>query len=221
MNTYQIVITGDTPLLMHQDSIEWREAMDHWLKDPTNKKHSKAGDDRFPAHRWIGHCYHDGQHVGIASDNLMTMLREGGAKVPTGRRGQTYKRQSQSGLVVNEVLWPVVTSVGVVPWAQIAPLIHEPEFAAHKDAAHALGFELFVKGAKIGNAKHIRVRPRFDTWTASGTITVLDDTITQEVLSQVLEQAGMYCGLGDWRPSSPKSPGSWGRFTAEVKAAQR
>jgi hypothetical protein len=217
MNTYGVTLIGETPLLLHQDSIEWREQMDLWIKDPQNKKASKAGDDRFPAHRWIGCCYYDGQHVGIASDNLMTMLREGGAKVPTGKKGQTFKRQSQSGLVVNEILWPLVTSNGPVPWAPIAAMATDSDFANHKQAVQALGFELFVKGAKIGASKHIRVRPRFDTWSAAGTITVLDETITQGILQQILEQAGMFCGLGDWRPSSPSKPGSWGRFRAEVK----
>ena len=41
----------------------------------------------------------------------------------------------------------------------------------------ALGFELFAKGAKIGQSKHIRVRPRFNAWSASGTITVFDDSM--------------------------------------------
>jgi hypothetical protein len=76
---------------------------------------------------------------------------------------------------------------------------------------------LFVKRARIGNAKHVRVRPRFDSWSVSGTLTVLDDSITTDVLERILTHAGAYAGVGDWRPSSPKSPGPFGRFTSTVK----
>lgn len=77
--TYTVTLTGASPLLMHADNRQWAADMEAWTADPENKRSSKAGDDRTPAWRWIGYCYHDGQHVGIASDNLMTVLREGGA----------------------------------------------------------------------------------------------------------------------------------------------
>jgi len=79
--TYEVTLTGNTPLIMHQDSIEWSERVDRWLKIPENKKSSKAGDDRTPSWKWISGLYTDGNHVVVPSDNLMTCLREGGAKV--------------------------------------------------------------------------------------------------------------------------------------------
>jgi hypothetical protein len=79
------------------------------------------------------------------------------------------------------------------------------------------GFSLFVKRARIGSSKHVRVRPRFDVWTASGTITVLDDTLTPAVMQALLDVSGRLVGLGDWRPSSPAS-GRYGIFTAELSA---
>ena len=102
-------------------------------------------------------------------------------------------------------------------WPALAALREESDYAAHEAAAVAQGFELFAKAAKVGQSKHVRVRPRFNAWSCSGTITVFDETITAEVLSQILEQAGIYCGLGDWRPSSPSKPGPWGRFRATAK----
>jgi hypothetical protein len=41
----------------------------------------------------------------------------------------------------------------------------------------------------------------------AGTLTEFDDTITATVLQNILTAAGRYCGICDWRPSSPKSPG--------------
>jgi hypothetical protein len=202
---------------MHCDNVDWSEQMKKWEKDPTMKKESTAGDDRSPAWRWIGSVYHDSGKVCLPSDNLMTMLREGGAKCPTGKKGGSFKRQTQSGLVVDQAAWALITAKGDVNFEEITNLIEEKDFQVHLDTCEKLGFSLFVKRAKIGNNKHIRVRPRFDQWSASGTITVFDDSITKQVLIDILTMAGNYCGVGDWRPSSPKSPGSFGRFAAEVK----
>ena len=193
--------------------------MKAWENDPENQKVSIKGDDRTPAWRWLGYAYNDGQYLGMSADNLMTTLREGGAKVPTGKRGATYKRQSQSGLVVNEILWPIETTTGLIPWQEVLQLREVNDYPAQEAAVQKFGFELFAKRAKIGAAKHVRVRPRFNSWRVAGTITIMDETITKQVLSSILDMAGMYCGLGDWRPSAPSKPGPWGRFTAEIKEA--
>ena len=216
---FKITLTGVNDLLMHADDILWRDGMAAWLADPENKRMSKAGDDRTPAWSWLGYAYHNEKHMGIPSDNLMTALREGGAKVPTGKKGGSYKKQSQSGILVNEILWPIVTKFGPLLWADIWALRQENDFQVHMARAEELGFELFLKSAKIGMAKHVRVRPRFREWSIQGTVTVLDETITEPILSLILDHAGRYCGLGDWRPSSPKSPGQFGTFTATVERA--
>lgn len=214
---YEVQLTGETPLLMHADNLQWAEVMAAWQKDPANRKVSVAGDDRTPAWRWIGCAYVDSGKFCIPADNLMTVLREGGAKCPTGVRGGTYKRQTQSGLVVDQAAWPLTIDGAEIPYAPFKALIEETDFARHEATAAAHGFALFVKRAKIGQAKHVRVRPRFDRWAAVGTITVFDETITSDVLRNILTFAGTYAGLGDWRPSSPKSPGPYGKFTATVR----
>jgi hypothetical protein len=215
--TYKVTITGQTPLLMHHDNLAWAEKLKDWQKDPANAAGSIAGDDRSPAMRWIGNLYHEGGYVVVPSDNLMTVLREGGAKCPTGKKGATFKRQTQSGLVVDQSAWMIEVNGGPISMDTIKPLMDEADFSKHVTAIEDLGFTLFVKRAKIGQAKHVRVRPRFDSWACSGTITVFDEMITKDVLQNILTFAGAYAGIGDWRPSSPRSPGSFGKFTAVVK----
>jgi len=219
--TYRVTLTGTMPLLLHGDNLDWREALAAWRSDPDNKAKSVPGDDRSPAWTWIGGVYHDGDVIGVPSDNLMTALREGGARVSVpGKRSLTYKRQSQSGLVVNEILWPITTAKGIVPWAAVDALRAEDNFSAHKATAESLGFELFCKGARIGQSKHVRVRAKFAAWACSGTVTVFDDTITRQVFESIWHAAGRYCGIGDWRPSSPKSPGPYGTFKAQIAEAE-
>lgn len=219
MQTYRVTLTGDTPLLMHWDNLDFRGVLKKWQMDPGNKKNSVAGDDRTPAWTWLGYLYHEAGRVCIPADNLMTVLREGGAKVPTGKKGASFKRQTQSGLLVNESAWPVVVSGKEIDSSALMELLTEPDFEAHQEAARAAGFMLFAKCARIGQAKHVRVRPRFDSWSASGTISILDDSISGDTLDLILRYAGVQCGVGDWRPSSPKSPGPFGRFSADVKRA--
>jgi hypothetical protein len=146
------------------------------------------------------------------------MLREGGGKISTGKRQETFKRYTQSGLLLDQFSWPLLVTGGTIPYAPIKGLIGNLDFEQHLGQAERLGFDLLVKRAKIGAAKHVRVRPRFDNWSTTGTVTVLlDDIITKNVLQDILSLSGALCGLGDWRPSSPKSPGSFGRFTAKVE----
>ena len=224
MRTYEVTLVGVTPLLMHADNFEWEGMMKAWVADPVNKGKSVPGDDRTPAWRWIGSLYHDGSVCVMPSDNLMTMLRDGGTRVlvPGGKNGKTFKAQTQSGVMVEGLSWPVLTEKGIVPWPSVKALINDPDFDSHVAAAQRLGFSLFIKRAAIKQNKHIRVRPRFGTgWSIVGTLDVFDDAITTQVLQDILDHAGKYCGIGDWRPSSPKSPGPFGTFTAHIVEVSR
>lgn len=218
MRRYQVKLTGITPFLMHHDNIEWSDKMSAWKDDAMNKKGSKAGDDRSPAWRWIGACYHDGKRLCIPQDNIMRCLMEAGAMVPVpgGKSGKTFKSQTQSGMMSGEPFWPLLVNGNEIAWEEIKRLISEDDFIKHNEVADRLGFMLYLKRAKIGQSKHIRVRPRFDAWETNGTLSVWDEQLTDRVLTDVLNFAGQYKGLGDWRPGG-KTPGPHGMFKAEVK----
>jgi hypothetical protein len=219
MRTYQVIITGKTPLLMHHDNIDWADFMDAWKSDPANKQGSKAGDDRAPAWRWLGCVYHDDKIVSIPQTNVMKSLMEGGAMVPVpgGKNGKTFKSQTQSGMMSVEPFWSLWVNGATIKWSDIESLKDLKEFSKHKDAARALGFELLVKRAAVGSAKHIRVRPQFAAgWQAIGSIAVWDEQITDRALADIFEYAGQYKGIGDWRPGAPKKPGPYGTFEAKI-----
>jgi hypothetical protein len=191
--------------------------MEAWKNDPMNKKVSKAGDDRSPAFRWIGSLYHDGTNIAIPSDLIMACLMGGGAMVPVpgGRGGKTFKAQTQSGCITGEAFWPMQIRGQLVNMRALECLMQEGDFAEHQRVVTALGFDLFVKRAAIGPAKHVRVRPRFAQWIATGTLNVWDEQLTTEIVQTIFNYAGQYKGLGDWRPGS-KRPGPHGMFAAQV-----
>jgi len=220
VRTYRVTLTGKTPLIMHHDNIEWADQMKVWDSDPKNKKARIPGDDRSPAHRWLGCLYHDGERLVLPSDNFMASLMGGAALVPTGKGQKTYKAQSQSGTMPAEVTWPFLVAGSEVPTAPFFELMKKrADFDAYQVLAAKHHFMLYVKRAKVGQAKHVRVRPRFDRWSVTGLLHVTDDQIKLDVLQSILENAGQYKGLGDWRPGAPKSPGPHGMFSAEVEEA--
>lgn len=217
MKTYSVTLTAKTPLLMHYDNIDWADFMDEWKSNPENKAASKAGDDRTPSWRWLGCVYHDGNLLGIPSANIMRSLMEGGVMVPVpgAKHGKTFKSQTQSGMMSVEPIWTIFVDGKPIKWSEIEKLKELPKFTDHKTAAREMGFELLVKRAKIGMSKHIRVRPQFTNWTAKGSLAVWDEQLDDRALSQILEYAGQYKGLCDWRPGG-KTPGPYGTYEAKI-----
>lgn len=219
MDQYLITLNGLSPLLMHNDNLGFKEKIKEWQKEPENKAHSIAGDDRCPPWTWIGYLYHNNRHIGVSADNIMTMMREGGAKVLTGKGKETYKKQTQSGIILDSMQFDLYINDKKVEIVEIEKLIGNMDFNYHIEIVESLGFELLIKRAKIGRAKHIRVRPMFRNWVLQGSLTVLDSELTgltEDILKTILNQAGALCGLGDWRPSSPGS-GTFGRFQPEIE----
>lgn len=208
-------LIGKSPLLMHNDNFRWADQLKEWLKIPENKKKSIAGDDRTPAFTWLGYLYLDQGFVAMPSDNIMAMLREGGAKCPTGQGKKTFKAQTQSGIIPSKISFPLLVNGAEIPAAPFLALKDEEDYPTHHKTCEGYGFELFEKRARIGMAKHIRVRPRFNNWSVEGEIDITDEMLTAEVVEMIFRFAGRYCGLGDWRPSSAQ-PGQFGMFDAKV-----
>lgn len=211
MRTYTVTITGKTPLIMHHDNIDWSDQMGLWKLDPKNKAGSKPGDDRTPAYRWLGALYHDGERIVIPSDNIMRCLMAGGAMMPTGKGQKTFKAQTQSGMMAPDLYWPLLVDGNQIPVARLLAELERRTWDEWNVLAAESGFTLYVKRVKIGQAKHIRVRPRFDRWSVRGSLVVLDEAITPEVLAHIGTLSGQYAGLCDWRPGS-STPGPYGMF---------
>lgn len=218
MRNVRIEFTGTTPLLMHADNIEWADTMEAWKNDPKNKAMSKAGDDRTPPWRWIGCLNYDDPKTGfvtVPSEYIMRSIMGGAAEVPTGKGKKTFKAQSQSGIMCREFHWPLLIAGNPVLMESVQLLRKADSFRDHMKGAEDLGFSLFVKRAKIGASKHVRVRPRFDNWSTTGELIVTDNQITNDVLESILDISGRMKGLGDWRPGAP-TPGPWGMFEAKI-----
>jgi hypothetical protein len=207
-------LRGKTALLQHQDDVLASDRLDAWRKDSTNRGVSKAGDDRSPAWTWQTYLYHDGKHVSIPSQNLMVTLRAAGAQMLL-KKQKTFKELTQSGMGIfsEDLEFRCGEANEQVPIAPIIKLMDLP-FDKQANAVRDMGFRLFVKRARVGQSKHIRVRPRFDLWTASGVVVTTKQELTFENVAKLFELAGSV-GLCDWRPGC-KTPGPYGMFSAEL-----
>ena len=214
---YEFSLTGMTPLLVHADDIEASDRLTEWRKAPENKAISVPGDDRSPAWTWQTYLYTDGQHLSVPYDNLMVSLRQAGCEMIL-KRSTTFKALTQSGLIPDGEQMSILVAGKPIEAKAVSAI--EGTFREQAQAVRQLGFRLFAKRAKIGQSKHIRVRPRFDEWALKGRLDVTSEAITGEVLMQLFAIAGKGKGLCDWRPASPKSPGPFGRFEAEVRLVQ-
>ena len=209
----QFTLTGLTPLLFHADDVQESDRLMEWRKDPQNKNLSVPGDDRSPAWTWQTYLYSDGEHLAWPSDNLMVGLRTAGAQMIL-KRQKTFKEVTQSGLIMNTEFCDFFSGDRKIPMADIMKLEDKP-FKKQFDAAKQLGFELFMKRARVNKAKHVRVRARFKDWSIVGAVTVRSPEINFEVLEHLFEIAGR-CGQGDWRPAC-STPGIFGQFTSKLK----
>ena len=221
MFSFTAVLTGISPFLMHADDIEANDALIALRTAIKSTRDGaavfKAGDDRFPASTWRSYLYHDGAHLAIPSENLLKSLATAGKMIPRGR-ASNFGKIVQTAMVPDSPHFAFAGPKGPIAIADIEKAVGKLSditgFGEHLTAAKALGFRLWSKRAPIGQSKHVRVRPRFETWTLTAKLTVVTDDIDKEVLKRLFDLAGVYSGLGDWRPSSPRSPGPYGKFTA-------
>jgi len=82
-----------------------------------------------------------------------------------------------------------------------------PEAIVHKIQK----YDLFETTAVNPNTKGrtLVVRPRFPKWELDFTIEILEEGIPVEVVKEVIDYAGRFVGVGDWRPDKK---GKFGKF---------
>lgn len=215
-----------TDLLMHADDVEKADEIKEWQKDPRNKNMSVAGDDRSPPWTWISYLYHDGIHLAIPHAVLRAILRSAGTRVPLpsgGRGKKSFKELTQIGIDLEpaeSMFFKFLHDGKQVPIAKLLHLIGDTSltYKDHIAVAQDHGFDLFMKRARIGRAKHVRCRPIFrGKWSVQGRLRVTVREISAENLQRILQIGGHSCGMGDWRPNSPTSSGPFGRFFIKMR----
>lgn len=190
---HTVTIEGIRPLLMHNGRL--CDPLDEHTKrlKTASKQRNKSDDDHVRVARveLEGGLYHDpklGPYV--PSDNLQAMLERGATR---RKLGKVFKAHVSVDMPRGDV----------------------PGFALrYKGPRDIEGIWanrafVFTKGARVGQSRIMRTRARFPTgWSLSFDVEVLADGVSKEQLEQAISDAGLYEGLGDWRPR-------YGRFVVK------
>jgi hypothetical protein len=112
-----------------------------------------------------------------------------GKSIP-GKGKSTYAKRLEAGVMVIE---DIILNVK-------AENIKNEKLFVPSDGVRGSGKRVF---------KHF---PLIPSWEGEVEFTILDDIITKDVFREHLEQAGMFIGIGRFRP---QSNGTYGRFTIE------
>ena len=62
------------------------------------------------------------------------------------------------------------------------------------------GWEIDAKTVVVQRSRIVRARPRFDEWALEFAVEIVDPIIAPAILKQIIEDAGKYNGLLDFRP---------------------
>jgi hypothetical protein len=188
ISTLQVSLTGIRPLLMHRadELSDVLAPITKQIKALTSKRRRTEEDEReIRRLEWHGGLYwREGDGPYMPTANLERCLRD--AAVIT-RQGKDLVR----ALVIPDD----------------APLIYRgPRDVEALWADPAYRSEMSVK---VGMARTIRCRPKFDKWEIEFTAHVEESVLAVEDFTAIVDRAGLMTGLGDYRPR-------FGRFTAQV-----
>lgn len=193
MKTLKIRITGDSALLMNKDT----------LSDPLNpktqeiklltSKRKKVEEDhlQIAALQYASSLYYD-ESVGLYIPGAMfKAAMVNGAKMQ--RLGAAFKR---SVIVLEDML----------------PLNYKGDARTPEQLWADKNF-VDVRSVGVQTARVMRYRPKIRDWSATATVLYSEDLIEESDLMRAIQNAGMFAGVGDFRP---ECGGNFGRFSVEI-----
>lgn len=145
------------------------------FKDETNDKTTRKTGRPDYSEEWRTALYVDetGMIYEPASHIEGALVRAAGNFQITGRSKKTYRELVKSAVFVTP---------DAIPLGKKEPdFIHKARVIVSRSAVE-------------------RLRPAFRVWELSFTIQVLDDQLDKQVVQQILQHAGQYQGIGDYRP---------------------
>lgn len=184
---YEVKISGIAPLLVNR----FHEGAEEAVNNPGGKT-IKTRKQMLPQEDAAQRLYTDitGKHPVMPGVNVLACLISAGRFLKAGRRALTTMKES------------------IVP-AFIAIDEGEIRIAPGKWETDSRPVVIPATQGRI-----MRHRPRFDAWSLEFTVNIDDGgEIHQDVVRQLLDEAGSKVGLGDFRPNKR---GPFGRFRVDT-----
>ncbi len=185
MKKYKVKIKGVTPYMQHRmDDIK----LEKWEK---NRKRIIERDDvdKEDAVRAEYHCYRNSDdELFIPAEQIRGSLINAGTmhKAKVGNSRKSMKN--------------IVAAMFFIDQDEV--LITPQEYTIDKRSAVNRNIK----------ARVIVIRPKWKQWETEFVLNVDNDTITDETIRNIIEDAGNYIGIGSFRPTNN---GMFGRFSVE------
>lgn len=188
MAELKVRITGKAPLLLHNGRLaDPTDEVAREMKKITSKR-TKTDDDHLELSRleFMGGLYTDENNEPCIPGEVLESCLKSGAKV--AKNG----KKIAAGALIPEYTVPL-------------------QYSGPRDVDSLWADKRFVhrSGVKVGQARVIRTRPKFDQWACEFTIEYQPEVIDREEVVRAIEDAGNLKGLCDYRPRH-------GRFNVEV-----
>jgi hypothetical protein len=184
--TITFKLTGVAPLVMHSGRLA--NPLDPATKavKAVSSKRKKADEDIEELARleWIGSLYAEDNVVGIPSDNIEAMVAE-------ASKAQKMGKQFKAGVFCD----------GFFPLEYDGPKDFEKLW---NGGEHRLTVQARVMASRV-----MRTRPIFKKWSLVCQVAFFPQVVNREAVIEAMEHAGVFVGLGDWRPR-------YGRFEVDV-----
>jgi len=189
MKKFSLTITGSLPLLMHNARLcDPLEPITKKVKKLTSKRNKTDEDHEELAEAEFGGGLYFDPDIGpyMPGENIAACILKGA-------------RLNKLGTKVER---------GVLITTDINPLAYDgprtiAELYADKNFVHR-------KPVVVGTSRIIRTRPMFPEWRTQAEGLLDESQIDVDQLVQAIENAGLFIGLGDYRPR-------YGRFTAVLE----
>lgn len=78
-----------------------------------------------------------------------------------------------------------------------------------------------ANGVRGSGTRVTRFFPTFDEWEATFEVMVLDPLITESIFTEVLEAAGLFVGVGQFRPEQLGTNGRWEVYSIDWQDARK
>lgn len=180
MKQISFKINGIAPLLLHNERLAnpqdpHTKALKALTKGGTRNR-TEATDAEVMKAEWRGGLYEAGGRVVIPADNIIACLKEGARKRKLGKQ----------------------LSAAVFSDVQHFALQHDGP--ADLEELYSCGRFVDYRGVRVGQAKVMRTRPRFDAWSAQIVLTVDEELLSSDDFLAIATIAGGQIGLGEKRP---------------------
>ena len=189
-----------SPLIMHNN--QSADPLNRYTKHskPLKAKKKKTDEDHAEISRidWEAGLYLSNGLVGVKGEMLFSCLLAASKRRKNGRIFPTSVSFSESfypltypGLQIKAVETEEIPNPGL-----------DKFFEGHR----------FVTLVRVNGSTVPSTRPYFPVWSLSFSVHLDESQMERRTLDETVVDAGLFCGLGDWRPNSPKSGGQYGRF---------